>query len=357
MSTSSCTARRAWARPHRARHRRGDGLASTSPPARCSRAPQTLVEVPHTPERPRRALHRRDPPAPRRRRRVHLPRDGGLPHRRQGRDGLNARTVQIPLKPFALIGHATTRAGRSRSPARASASPTPLLRRRGTPHDPPPLLLTVLGRRRRSGAPGTKGVRGARDDRVPPAARRIANRLLRRVRDYAQVKGDGSLTARMVKGSSRPEGVDDAGLDELDRSYLPRHRQGHGGGPVGSKPSPPRSTRTPARSRTSSSPSCSRRALSPAPGARTHARRGHARHAPRPDPVRERRGRGWRHRPLRALKCPVALCIIFLISGIRGSTPCVASDGKFRRGSLPSQSTGLVPASPKRFPCSRRSRL
>ncbi len=62
---------------------------------------------------------------------------------------------------------------------------------------------------------------------------RIANRLLRRVRDYAQVKGDGRLTARMVADALALEGVDTLGLDELDREYLRIIARVYSGGPVG----------------------------------------------------------------------------------------------------------------------------
>ncbi len=49
---------------------------------------------------------------------------------------------------------------------------------------------------------------------------RVANRLLKRVRDYAEVKGDGTITIETVHASLKMEGIDDAGLDTLDRKYL-----------------------------------------------------------------------------------------------------------------------------------------
>jgi Holliday junction DNA helicase RuvB len=142
--------------------------------------------------------------------------------------GLNARTVHIPVKPFTLIG-ATTRAGLITSPLRARFGITHNLRfyevddllailRRScgllglvdTPDEP---LRTIAGRSR--GTP------------------RIANRLLRRVRDFAQVRGEGVVTPHIVTDALKLEGVDDLGLDELDRSYLRVIAKVYEGGPVG----------------------------------------------------------------------------------------------------------------------------
>jgi len=62
---------------------------------------------------------------------------------------------------------------------------------------------------------------------------RIANRLLRRCRDYAQVKGDGRLTTKTVDAALKLEGIDALGLDELDRSFLRTIMDVYKGGPVG----------------------------------------------------------------------------------------------------------------------------
>src|SRR5438093_176887 len=62
---------------------------------------------------------------------------------------------------------------------------------------------------------------------------RIANRLLRRVRDYCQVRGDGVITAPAAGDSLDREGVDVAGLDRLDRRFLMAIIEQYGGGPVG----------------------------------------------------------------------------------------------------------------------------
>ena len=145
--------------------------------------------------------------------------------------GMHAQTVQIPLKPFALIG-ATTRAGLVSSPMRSRFGITHSLR-----YYTPDELLIIL--QRSCGLLGltTSGPR-AEDSLAQVAARsrgtpRIANRLLRRVRDFAQVKGDGHVTTAMVAGALGLEGVDDLGLDELDRRYLTIIASIYSGGPVG----------------------------------------------------------------------------------------------------------------------------
>jgi Holliday junction DNA helicase RuvB len=62
---------------------------------------------------------------------------------------------------------------------------------------------------------------------------RIANRLLRRCRDYAQVKGNGCLTESSVDAALKLEGIDDLGLDDLDRRFLRIIYEIYAGGPVG----------------------------------------------------------------------------------------------------------------------------
>ncbi len=62
---------------------------------------------------------------------------------------------------------------------------------------------------------------------------RVANRLLRRVRDYAQVRGDGRLTERLVCEALEIQQVDALGLDELDRSFLTALIKVYSGGPAG----------------------------------------------------------------------------------------------------------------------------
>lgn len=141
--------------------------------------------------------------------------------------GMHAQTIQLPLEPFTLIG-ATTRTGLVSSPLRSRFGITHALRYYSAEE-----LLIIL---RRSAsllgvAATDQGLRMiAERSRGTP---RIANRLLRRVRDFAQVRGDGRLTPAMVRDALALEGVDDLGLDELDRAYLRTIATTYGGGPVG----------------------------------------------------------------------------------------------------------------------------
>ena len=142
--------------------------------------------------------------------------------------GLNARTVQIRCKPFTLIG-ATTRAGLLSAPLRSRFGLTHHLRYYDEPD-----LLSILARS--ASLLGLEAVN--RDALAAVAARsrgtpRIANRLLRRVRDFAQVRAGGSLDADIVDAALRLEGVDHLGLDELDRTYLTAIATTYAGGPVG----------------------------------------------------------------------------------------------------------------------------
>ncbi len=147
--------------------------------------------------------------------------------------GLHARTVQIQLKPFTLIG-ATTRAGLISSPLRSRFGLTHNLR-----YYDPAELLTILTRSAGllnvpTDGPGARGgpaleLIAARSRGTP----RIANRLLRRVRDFVQVKADGVIRAKLVEQALALEGVDALGLDELDRTYLRIISSTYSGGPVG----------------------------------------------------------------------------------------------------------------------------
>jgi len=140
---------------------------------------------------------------------------------------MHSRTINLPLKPFTLIG-ATTRSG--------MLSP-PLRTRFGITHHLEFWSAGDLLRRCRMSAEMLKLQYG------PPALEmlaerargtpRIANRLLRRCRDYAQVKGDGRLTAASVEDALKLEGIDQLGLDELDRRFLQTIVGIYKGGPVG----------------------------------------------------------------------------------------------------------------------------
>ncbi len=141
--------------------------------------------------------------------------------------GLNARTMRIPLRPFTLVA-ATTRPGMLSSPLRErfgifhhldfySAEELCAIIVRSAS-----ILNAVIER------PGAEAI--ARRSRGTP---RIANRLLRRVRDYAQVKGNGVVTAEVAEHALDQEGVDGAGLDRLDRRFLAAIIEQYRGGPVG----------------------------------------------------------------------------------------------------------------------------
>ena len=148
--------------------------------------------------------------------------------------GMHAKPIEIPIKPFCLIG-ATTRAGLLSGPMRS---------RFGISHHlefyDDRELLTILQRsaellhfdgQHRPGSQPDKALHAiARRSRGTP---RIANRLLRRARDYAQVKADGRLSPAIVDQALQLEGVDELGLDETDRRYLRVIADVYRGGPVG----------------------------------------------------------------------------------------------------------------------------
>ncbi len=142
--------------------------------------------------------------------------------------GLNARTVQIRCEPFTLIG-ATTRAGLLSAPLRSRFGLVHHLRYYSADD-----LALIVDRSAR-----LMGITAVDPDAVEIIADRsrgtprIANRLLRRVRDYAQVKAGGRIGAALVEDALKLEGVDPLGLDELDRAYLRTIAGVYKGGPVG----------------------------------------------------------------------------------------------------------------------------
>ncbi|HEY7498504.1 MAG TPA: Holliday junction branch migration DNA helicase RuvB [Vicinamibacterales bacterium] len=141
--------------------------------------------------------------------------------------GPAARSVKVPVLPFTLVG-ATTRTGLLTSPLRArfgivhrldfytDEDIEEIVRRSarilGVPIDDD--ASTEIGRRAR-GTP------------------RVANRLLRRVRDYAQVRADGRITRAIAESALKLLGVDGRGFDEIDRRLLRTIIDKFGGGPVG----------------------------------------------------------------------------------------------------------------------------
>lgn len=141
--------------------------------------------------------------------------------------GPSARSIRIELPKFTLIG-ATTRAGLLSSPLRDRFGITHKMRyytedeiveiiKRGA---------TILG--------NSIDLESAREialrSRGTP---RIANRFLKRVRDYCDIKGDGKITEALSFEALNLLGIDSSGLDELDREIIEAIMENYGGGPVG----------------------------------------------------------------------------------------------------------------------------
>jgi holliday junction DNA helicase RuvB len=141
--------------------------------------------------------------------------------------GMFAKTINVPLKRFTLVG-ATTRAGSLSAPLRnrfglfyhldfySIEELTEIVTRSSR-------ILSVK-------MDHEGGIEIAGRARGTP---RIANRLLRRVRDYADVKATGEITQAIARAALKLEGVDDRGLDDLDRSFLSAIIRLYHGGPVG----------------------------------------------------------------------------------------------------------------------------
>ncbi|MEO9474194.1 MAG: Holliday junction branch migration DNA helicase RuvB [Cyclobacteriaceae bacterium] len=141
--------------------------------------------------------------------------------------GPNARTVQIGLNPFTLIG-ATTRSGLLTAPLRARFGINSRLE-----YYDAKLLTGIVGRSAdilNSPIDEEAAYEIARRSRGTP---RIANNLLRRTRDFAQIKGDGSITLEIAKIALKALDVDDNGLDEMDNRILTTIIEKFKGGPVG----------------------------------------------------------------------------------------------------------------------------
>jgi len=142
-------------------------------------------------------------------------------------EGPGARSIKLDLPPFTLVG-ATTRAGMLTNPLRdrfgivsrlefySEAELARIVQRSAS-------LLKV-----RLAEDGASEI--ARRSRGTP---RVANRLLRRVRDYAQVKGDGTVTRPVAEAALKMLDVDVLGLDMMDRKLLLALIEKFGGGPVG----------------------------------------------------------------------------------------------------------------------------
>ena len=141
--------------------------------------------------------------------------------------GAYAKTYKIPVERFSLVG-ATTRAGMLSAPLRE---------RFGLVYHLDYYSDEELGRIVTRSAsvleipiePEGAATIASRSRGTP----RIANRLLRRVRDYAEVRADGRITREVADEALRREGVDARGLDRLDRAFLRTIAEQYRGGPVG----------------------------------------------------------------------------------------------------------------------------
>ena len=141
--------------------------------------------------------------------------------------GPSARNMRLKIQPFTLIG-ATTKAGSISSPLRDRFGIISRLELYSTQE-----LSTIVKR-----SAGILNIE-IEDDAVVEIGKRsrgtprIANRLLKRVRDYAQVKGDGKITLEIAKYALKLMEIDDLGLDFIDRRILSNILNKFSGGPVG----------------------------------------------------------------------------------------------------------------------------
>jgi Holliday junction DNA helicase RuvB len=141
--------------------------------------------------------------------------------------GPNARTVQITLNPFTLIG-ATTRSGLLTAPMRARFGINSRLEYYKTE-----LLSSIVKRSSdilEIKIDNNAAIEIAGRSRGTP---RISNSLLRRVRDFAQIKGDGNIDLAITKFALKSLNVDKHGLDEMDNKILSTLIDKFKGGPVG----------------------------------------------------------------------------------------------------------------------------
>ena len=141
--------------------------------------------------------------------------------------GPAARTVKIDLEPFTLVG-ATTRMGLISSPLRDRFGIVARLE-----YYSPDDLARVVQRTARILGVEVSTDGAAEIGRRSRGTPRIANRLLRRVRDFALVHGDGLVTGEQASAALKRMDVDALGLDELDRSVLRAIIEMYNGGPVG----------------------------------------------------------------------------------------------------------------------------
>lgn len=141
--------------------------------------------------------------------------------------GPNARSIQLTLNPFTLVG-ATTRMGLLTAPMRARFGINCHL----DYYDVPTLEKIIKRSAEILKVPITAdgALEIARRSRGTP---RIANALLRRIRDFAQIKGDGTIDVKIAKYGLEALNVDESGLDEMDNKILDTIINKFKGGPVG----------------------------------------------------------------------------------------------------------------------------
>lgn len=142
--------------------------------------------------------------------------------------GMHAKVITLSLKPFTLIG-ATTRAGLLTQPLRSRFGITHHLEY--YPKEDLELILMRAAKRLGIEKLGSEALNviAARSRGTP----RVALRLLRRVRDFAQVREAGEIDSGIVGQALELEGVDEIGLDELDRKYMTVLAEVYEGGPAG----------------------------------------------------------------------------------------------------------------------------
>lgn len=141
--------------------------------------------------------------------------------------GPGATSIPLDIPPFTLVG-ATTRAGMLTGPLRDRFGFTAQMEFYGVAD-----LTRVVDRAARILGVSIDSAAATEIASRSRGTPRIANRLLRRVRDYADVHGDGHIDLAAAQGALEVFDVDSVGLDRLDRAVLSVLVKGHGGGPVG----------------------------------------------------------------------------------------------------------------------------
>lgn len=142
-------------------------------------------------------------------------------------EGVNARTINMPLKPFTLIG-ATTRAGLLSAPLRDRFQMREHLSFYSVEE-----LTEIVERNARKLAVGIDREAATEIARRSRGTPRIANNRLRWVRDFATSRADGHVTSAVASEALRMLGIDQLGLDQQDRRYLETIARVFAGGPVG----------------------------------------------------------------------------------------------------------------------------